>query len=85
MIYPLIEVEWLDTFTSGGWKHPEQIRSDTMPLIHSVGYLIQDTEERLVLVQQVSDAGYVAEAVFIPKGMVKRVNAIGQLGVLRRD
>jgi hypothetical protein len=50
----------------------------TRPLLEcrSTGYLYEDSDQRTVLLQSMSDAENVAEAIVIPKSCVRRVTTL---------
>ena len=50
--YPLVMVVWTDTISKSGWMGEESIdqwMQENTWLVHSVGYLVRETPEFLVL------------------------------------
>lgn len=50
--HPIVLVVWTDTISNSGWKQAEDIDDWTKEntwLVHTVGYLIRETEEFVVI------------------------------------
>ena len=74
----IVEVEWLDAGSSGGWKEPTE-HAKMQPL-HTVstGYLIHLDTTRCVLGQSFSDtSGMANDTIVIPHGMIRRIRHVG--------
>ena len=74
----IVEVEWLDAGSSGGWKEPTE-HAKMQPL-HTVsaGYLIHLDKTRCVLGQSFSDtSGMANDTIVIPHGMIRGVRLVG--------
>lgn len=73
---PVVRVSWVDSNHSTGWHSVEDMRQTVLSgqnLCESVGYLFHDGEDRVVLVQSVSDTGMVDAAMTIPMAAVVSV------------
>lgn len=66
--YPLVECVWDDAETNGGWdKVPEPKQS----LVLTVGFLIKETENHLVICHSITDSEYGTNGrIQIPRGMI---------------
>lgn len=69
-----IEIEWEDSESIEGW-HKLQDVLDTFEkerLIKSIGYLLKETDNYVIIVQGKQDSGgHVQHSSKIPKGMIK--------------
>lgn len=76
---PLARVAWVDSNHTDGWRSVAKMRVDVLEggmLCESVGYLFVDAEDRVVLVQSVSDTGMVDSAMTIPRVAVVSIAAL---------
>ena len=75
-----VEVTWLDPHASGGWRAPDDELDRAVPLTcTSVGYLLRQDEERLVLVQSSADDQgdeLVADSLAIPAAVIRKVRRL---------
>lgn len=77
-VCPIMEVRWHDISPhGGGWKeHPEAIEAAVLVECRSVGYLIYDGEDRIVLAQNFNtrsdpeDVLAYSDTVAIPPGVI---------------
>ena len=75
---PLIYIEWCDatSYGTGTWQELDELKAwaknEDSWLIKEVGFVIEETDEYLLLVSQVSDNGNVGNAMKIPKGWVRK-------------
>ena len=70
MSYPMVRVEWIDTQAQGGWHQAHEAIANLAKLsIHSVGYLIHDAEDGVVIVQGFNraDEATVHDSLSIPR------------------
>ena len=76
--YPAVEVEWIDSINSGGWR--EVPKSDMS--CRSVGMLVEKSKDRIILAQNNSAfcAGHYTE---IPRIAVKRIRKLKAVSKLR--
>ena len=79
--HPLVLVEWEDSAaTMDGWKTAEQRREFTCCSIRSVGFLIHDDAERIVISGAMSvheeHEAHFGDVWSIPRGSVVRVTRI---------
>lgn len=75
---PLVEVEWMDTLTTIGWQDDHDLQEllagePGWPCI-TVGYLITQGPDRIVLCSTASAGLGKSEVTVIPRGCVKRIN-----------
>lgn len=72
-----VEVEWEDSMSTSGWaptdKHNEL--SQDLRCI-SIGYVIADTKDRVILAQSQSTHGSAADTISIPRSAVRRVSKV---------
>ena len=75
--YPLVEVIWVDAVATATieWSDIEEILEEQIAQSRAVGYLIEDSEYRVVVVALVNEAD-AAHAMLIPKGMVHHINTL---------
>lgn len=75
----LVQVDWLDAQAVGEWTFVKDVEL-APPVVHSVGYVLADTEAALVLAADVG-AKYgpddsVNRSMVIPRGMVQKVRKL---------
>jgi len=75
--YPIIEVIWIDAAEVGeiGWNNPEEIMAEAMsecPIVHSVGYLIFESEAHISLIRSWHSDG-LSSVEKIPKGFIREI------------
>jgi hypothetical protein len=80
---PLVEVEWWDAAGGGGWKPLEEIRREAqVDPCRSVGYVVRDDEDALVICQSVTERDvegaeqFANDWVAIPRESVERVTRL---------
>lgn len=78
----LVVVEWEDADEMAGWREAADVAADAVgnpTLVWSVGFVFQETEERITLVQSVTRDGMGSQH-RIPNGMIRSVRrlTIGQ-------
>ena len=74
-----VEVEWEDsTILQGGWEQISDIlqRAKRAPRIRSVGFILADTERRLVIAASVHGSE-AAGVTVIPRGQIVKVKRLG--------
>lgn len=70
--YPLVECRWVDAETTSGWEaHGEN--KPTVPIVITVGFLIEDNEELISIASTVGDDRMHNARINIPRGMVKEL------------
>ena len=67
---PLVEVDWLDSVTTGGWGRPRAFRKKGALRCRTAGYLFSEDEARLVVVQSQAENGDLADSMTIPRAAV---------------
>ena len=77
--FPLVEIIWDDASTlTGTWKSKEEFEKEplTPQLMLSVGFLIREDEDYIVVAMDLDNEGGHASRSQIPKGMVKKVRVL---------
>ena len=73
--YPLCEVIWDDASElTAGWT--DQIEKTEPALALSVGFLVRETKDHIVIAQDLDEAGHHNGRSQIPRGMVKKIRVI---------
>ena len=73
--YPLVEVIWNDASDlTGGWK--KEIDEDEPALALSVGFLIRETDEHIIIALDTDGDGHHNGRSQIPRGMVKKLKVL---------
>lgn len=71
---PMVEVEWIDSVASGGWRKIEDYETREPTNCVSVGYLVSKTRERIVLLQNLNpENGDASDSMTIPRACVKKI------------
>ena len=78
--YPIVEVIWTDAIESGdsGWNDPDDIiaeAADDCPVVHSVGYVIFDSDSHISLIRSWHSDGF-SSVEKIPKGFIRSIRAL---------
>lgn len=77
--FPLVEVIWDDASTlAGTWKSKEEFEKEplTPQLMLSIGFLIKETDDYIVIAMDLDNEGGHASRSQIPKGMVKKMRVL---------
>ena|SRR5260370_38398362 len=77
--YPLVEVWWDDaTHLDMGWKTQEEFKKESLhpEIVLSVGFLIAETQDHVVLAMDVDKEGQHNQRGQIPRSMVKHTRVI---------
>jgi len=73
----IVEVEWFDAQTSTQSLFIEEIKEELKPLhSHSVGYLIHETDDYIVLGFLDFGNDLIKHHQLIPRPMIKKINVI---------
>lgn len=73
--YPMVEVVWDDaTELKPGWD--DELEEITPALALSVGFLISDTKDHIVIAQDIDEQGHHNGRSQIPRGMVKTIKVL---------
>ena len=73
--YNLYRVDWIDAHSNGGWSLPKDINIKPLK-VNSVGWLIKDTKDYIVLAQNMSSSGNCADRIHIPKKWIQKKRKI---------
>jgi len=81
MTYPLVKVVWIDTVETSdcSWQSKEELLEETPASIDSVGYLIKQNDDYIVLAADKAtedEDDLYGRCQVIPKGVVKRMENI---------
>jgi len=79
--YKIVEVEWIDAQT--GFGIPETVEEciEREPAItYSVGYLLHEDKENIILGFMLISDDMVKHSQLIPKGMIKKIKEIHKKG-----
>lgn len=72
--YPVVEVEWIDSATCGGWMEPADYVDKAPVACRTAGYLFASKRGHLIIVQSVDDAnGKVTDSMTIPRSCVRSI------------
>ena len=72
----VIEIEWLDSQGFSEWQSKEVMEDWSDSLVcHSVGYLLRQDENRVVIIQSESFTSY-GEGLMIPKISIVKMNVL---------
>ena len=72
LTYKPIMLTWLDSEATPGWQYAPQVKPQESK-IHSIGWLIKETETAVMISTSVSENNGVMDALTIPKvAIVKR-------------
>lgn len=74
--YPLVEIWWDDaTHLEMGWKTQEEFKKEALhpEIVMSVGFLIAETQDHVVLAMDVDKEGQHNQRGQIPRSMVKKI------------
>ena len=74
--YDMVEVVWNDASElTSGWAD-EIVEKDEPALALSVGFLVRETKEHIVIAQDTDEAGHHNGRSQIPRGMVKKIRVL---------
>jgi hypothetical protein len=74
-LYPLVEVIWNDASElTSGWT--DQIEKDEPALALSVGFLVRETKDHIIIAQDTDEAGHHNGRSQIPRGMVQKIKVL---------
>ena len=76
--YKIVEIEWLDAQSGfGNAQYVDELIHDTKPLhSFSVGYLLYDCEEYVILGFMLFGEDMIKHNQLIPRGMIKKIRKI---------
>lgn len=78
MSAPRVEVEWEDAASEDKWQTmAEAVDGLERPwMVNSIGYLIHDTPEGVILAGSIDPEGNVCMALKIPRGMIRKIERV---------
>ncbi len=69
----IICVDWDDAAHTDGWRHAERIAEDTPLRCRTIGFVMSETKDKIVLAQNLSlEQPTGSEAMTIPKSLIRR-------------
>lgn len=74
--FPLVIVTWVDAATDSGWTDTDEAHDFTPPECMTVGYLVSDKPDHLVLAQT-HGGNEMGNRWVIPRGMVSKIRQMG--------
>lgn len=76
---PIVVVDWMDADTAtDGWKSRDKVAAEGVKTVHTVGFLVSDTKDRVIVVGDYDPTDDNANGgSIIPRGMIKRMTRIG--------
>ena len=70
----LVLIRWDDSsFSHGGWVDEDELKTLNVSRGVSVGFVIEETKDKIVLVQNIGESKQRASAIAIPKSCIKRI------------
>jgi hypothetical protein len=69
----LVMIEWLDSAFCSGWVPKETAKRHTFSKITSVGILLHEDNEKVTIMQDMSDKDDAGDGITIPKVAVTRI------------
>lgn len=67
----LVLLTWVDAATSGhGWRSLDKVREQVPPTVLSVGWIIKETPDYVILISSYMDNDNVDGDILVPKGMI---------------
>ena len=73
----ILEIEWDDTATTGGWKTSKYLEKEVPAPCRSVGYFIKQNKNCITIAKCVSDNdGDCLDAQTIPDGCIKKIKRL---------
>lgn len=84
MTHPLIYIEWCDaaSYGNGTWQDVDELkawaRGEDSWLVREVGFVVEETDDYILMVSQISDNGKVGNAMKIPKGWIRKRVELGE-------
>lgn len=73
----IVEVYWQDAQSQDGWVSIEEAVNDSLPMIRTVGYLLKETKELIVVTMQLDTKNDKTSMVMtIPRAWIKRIKRL---------
>lgn len=77
-LYKPVLVIWEDACSIDEWIDPVEVSNDSLPLIHSVGFLIEKDSQRTTLaLNHNTDSNDISCVMIIPNGMIRAFVHLG--------
>ncbi len=73
---PIVEIDWIDSSGYSGWQSVDAAKENTVSSSRSCGYLFQETEQYVSIVQNTSSTGHVDMLMAIPRSAVKSIKVV---------
>ena len=83
MTHPLIYIEWCDAATvNSDWQSIKAVidyaKEDESWLVHEVGFVLEETDEYLLLSSQITDGNNAGNCIKIPTTWIRRRVELGE-------
>ena len=77
-LHKVVEIEWIDSMTNGGWRSIESYKGDpALALCRTAGYLVEKTKDHITIMQNQSlRSGHVSDSMSIPMVAVKSIRVL---------
>lgn len=74
----LVEIEWIDSMTNGGWRSIESYKADPpLAICRTAGYLLERSKDHVTVMQNQSlRSGHVSDSMSIPMVAVKSIRVL---------
>ncbi len=72
----IVRVEWVDSAFAQGWMDIEQAKNHTISHCTSVGILVHQDDEKITIMQSLSDKQDAGDGITIPKCSIKRMRML---------
>ncbi len=73
---PIVEIEWEDSASKGGWANREVYRKLSPMRVRTVGFLLERSPRKVIVLQTLAEDGDGTDAVVIPAGCVKKLRRL---------
>lgn len=72
MKYPIVYIEWDDSFTTTSWGDLEEVQKIERAKCLSVGFLVSETKKEITLAQSLGEEGGVNGSITVPRGCITK-------------
>ena len=76
--YPLVYITWIDAESDNGWEDESALDAwiKKERLVHDVGWLVRESKDSVIIVNQLCTDGDTGNRTKIPRGMIKEIKKI---------
>ena len=72
----MVYVEWMDSFGRSGWAPLESLRAERPSKVVSVGFVLRENDEAVLIVQSLSDHDNGDNSIVIPKVAITKMRRV---------